>query len=138
MRPIFVDTSAFAALAHRKDRNHAQAKRFLKTLGRQRRPLVTSTYILDELFTLLRMRCDHAVAVEMGDKLAQTRWCRVVDVVDDTRVAAWQIFVRYSDQIFSYTDCTSFALMHGMELADAFTFDRTDFAASGFNALPAP
>ena len=65
----------------------------------------------------------------------QTRWCRVVDAGDDTREAAWQLFVRYDDHLFSFTDCTSFALMHAMSLQQAFTFDRDDFAAAGFTAL---
>lgn len=137
MTPIFVDTSGFAALAHRRDKHHAAAKRFLKTVADQRRPLVTSTYVVDELFTLLRMRWDHTTAVKAGEQLARTRWCRVLDVDGDMRVAAWQIFVRYADQVFSFTDCTSFALMHAMELTEAFTFDRSDFAAAGFTPLPA-
>ena len=136
MTPIFIDTSAFAALAHRRDKHHAAAKRFLKNVARSRGPLVTSTYVLDELFTLLRVRWDHATAVNAGEQLARTRWCRVIDVDGETRVAAWQIFVRYSDQVFSFTDCTSFALMHAMDLTEAFTFDRGDFAAAGFTALP--
>lgn len=138
MTPIFVDTSAFVALSHRRDKNHGAAKRFLKELADHRRPLVTSTYILDELFTVLRIRTDHATAVTAGEKLAKTRWCRIVDVGDDTRVAARQLFVRYDDQVFSFTDCTSFALMQAMELDEAFTFDRGDFAAAGFTPLPRP
>lgn len=138
MTPLFVDTSALVALANGRDKNHRSAKRFLKEVAKQRRALVTSTYILDELFTVLRMRTDHATAVTAGEQLARTRWCRVVDVGDETRVAAWQLFVRYDDQLFSFTDCTSFALMHAMELIEAFTFDRSDFAAAGFVALPEP
>jgi len=65
----------------------------------------------------------------------QTRWCRVVDVGDDTREAAWQLFVRYDDHLFSFTDCTSFALTHAMSLQQACTFDRDHFAAAGFTAL---
>jgi len=136
MTPLFVDTSGFVALASRHDKHHAAAKRYLKAQAQARRPLVTSTYILDELFTVLRMRTDHATAVKAGEQLAKTRWCRVVDVGDEMRVAAWQLFVRYDDQSFSFTDCTSFALMHSMELIEAFTFDRSDFAAAGFTALP--
>ena len=120
MSPVFVDSGAFAALADRNDRHHREAKRLLRRLGRERRPLVTSTYVVDELLTLVRMRVGHANAVRIGERLMQTRWCRVVDVGDDTREA---------------TDCTSFALMHAMSLQQAFTFDRDDFAAAGFTAL---
>jgi predicted nucleic acid-binding protein len=133
---LFLDTSAFAALAHRRDRNHGAATRLLRTLQRRRRALITSTYVLDELLTLLRVRWDHRTAVKAGEALLRTRWCRVVDIPEATRMAAWQIFVRYADQTFSFTDCTTFALMHEMGLDEAFTFDRTDFSAAGFTALP--
>jgi len=134
--PAFVDTSAFVALVDRSDQNHARAKRLLRTLARQRRPLVTSTYVLDELFTLLRLHVGHGVAVRVGEDLQRTRWCQIVDVSEDTRTAAWEIFVRYADQRFSFTDCTSFALMRSMALTEAFSFDRRDFAAAGFTPLP--
>jgi predicted nucleic acid-binding protein len=57
-------------------------------------------------------------------------------VSDDIRATAWQIFVRYDDQLFSFTDCTSFALMRSLGIGDAFTFDRRDYLAAGFVPLP--
>ncbi len=51
------------------------------------------------------------------------------------RDAAWQLFVRYHDHVFSFTDCTSFALMRAMSLEEAFTFDRGDFATAGLATL---
>ena len=135
MTPVFVDTGAFVALVDRRDRNHAAAKRILRSLSKQRRPLITSTYVLDETLTLIRLKIGHGVAVQFGDRLHETSWCRTVDVMEDTRTAAWQIFVRYVDHVFSFTDCTSFALMHAMELREAFTFDRNDYRAAGFVPL---
>ena len=136
MTPLFVDTSAFVALTDRRDRNHGASKRFLRSVGKKRRPLVTSTDVLDEVVTLVRYRIGHSVAVEIGEKLFASKWCRVLDVGDDTRRAAWDLFVRHDDQRFSFTDCTSFALMRSMGIDDAFTFDRTDFLAAGLVPLP--
>ena len=65
----------------------------------------------------------------------QTRWCRIVEVGEDTREAARGPFVRYHDHVFSFTDCTSFALMRAMGVLEAFTFDRDDFATAGFTGL---
>ena len=136
MSSVFVDTGAFAALADRNDRHHRDAKRLLRRLGRERRPLVTSTCVVDELLTLVRMRVGHAAAVRIGERLMQTRWCRIVEIGEDTREAAWELFVRYHDHVFSFTDCTSFALMRAMGLQEVFTFDRDDFATAGFAGLP--
>jgi predicted nucleic acid-binding protein len=135
MTGVFVDTGALAALGHRQDQHHVEARQALEALGRRKRPLLTSTYVLDELYTLLRFRWDHRTAVAYGERLARSRWLRVLDVTDGTRLAAWQIFVRYDDQAFSFTDCTSFALMHELGLRDAFAFER-HFEAAGFARLP--
>lgn len=136
MTPVFLDTSAFVALADTRDRHHVGATRLLTRLAKTARPLVTSTDVLDELLTLLRRRVSHGVAVAVGERLLATRWCRVIDVTEDVRHLAWELFVRHDDQPYSFTDCTSFALMRTMHLQEAFTFDRRDFAAAGFTALP--
>ncbi|MSP63614.1 MAG: PIN domain-containing protein [Myxococcales bacterium] len=135
MKAVFIDTGAFVALVDRDDERHGRAKRLLKDLARKGRPLVTSTYIVDETLTLLRLRVGHAVAVGFGERLLSARWCRVLEVDAPVRAAAWELFVRYDDQVFSFTDCTSFALMQSMELGEAFAFDG-DFAAAGFLQVP--
>ena len=135
MSPVFVDSGAFAALADRNDRHHREARRLLRRLAREPRTLVTSTDVVDELSTLVRMRVVHAAAVRIGERLMQTRWCRIVEVSEDMRDAAWQLFVRYHDHVFSFTDCTSFALMRAMSLEEAFTFERGDFATAGLTTL---
>ena len=136
MKSTFVDTSAFVALVDRKDRNHGAAKRTLKALARARTPLITSAYVADEVITLLRMRLGHATAVEAGEALLRSRWCRLLEVDHATRESAWNAFVRYDDQAFSFTECTSFALMRALDADEAFTFDRSDFNAAGFTVVP--
>jgi uncharacterized protein len=132
---VFVDTGAFVALVDADDRNHQVAKRFVRGLAKRGRSLVTSTYVFDEAVTLIRLRVGHAAAVGFGERLFRTRWCRIVDIDEDLRRTAWDLFVRYDDQTFSFTDCTSFALMRSMGLTEAFAFDG-DFAAAGFSRLP--
>jgi predicted nucleic acid-binding protein len=136
MKSTFIDTSAFVALVDRKDRNHTAAKRTLRALAKKRAPLITSDYVADEVITFLRMRLSHAAAVQTGEALLRSRWCRLVDVDTATRESAWSIFVRYDDHVFSFTDCTSFALMRALEADRAFTFDSSDFASAGFAVIP--
>jgi predicted nucleic acid-binding protein len=138
MTDLFVDTSAFYALADKKDTNHRRARTCLAALQRKGQALVTTTDVFDEIVTLVRYRLGHPAAVTLGDQLSGSSWCRVLEVTDDIRRGAWDIFVRYTDQAFSFTDCTSFATMRSMHLLDAFTFDRPDFAAAGFVVRPGP
>lgn len=136
MKPLFVDTSAFVALADKRDRHHQQSKRFLRGLARANQPLVTSTYVADEVITMVRMHIGHAQAVEAGNAILASRWCRLFEVDEQLRASAWNLFTRYDDQTFSFTDCTSFALMSSLGLDEAFTFDRRDFTAAGFSPVP--
>lgn len=48
---------------------------------------------------------------------------------------AWSIFERYRDKTFSFTDCTSFALMERLRLDTALALD-SDFRSYGLRALP--
>ena len=137
MTPLLVDTSAFYALADRGDGNHAAARRALGRFATSERELVTTTYVFDETVTLVRGRLGHKAAVSMGERLLASGWCRLLEVSSELRRSAWDIFVRHSDQVFSFTDCTSFAVMRAMGLSEAFTFDRQDFGAAGFVTVPA-
>lgn len=72
-----------------------------------------------------------------GERLLKSDRCRLLSVDEDVRQAAWDLFVRYDDPVFSFTDCTSFALLRAMGIDEAFTFDHRDFSAAGYVVLPA-
>jgi uncharacterized protein len=133
---VFVDTSAFYALSDTGESTHALARATLGKLEKAGTSLLTTTDIVDEIVTLVRYRLGHTPAVTLGERLLVSSWCRVVDVTDEIRSLAWQLFVQYKDQSFSLTDCTSFATMRAMHISEAFAFDHTDFLAAGFSVIP--
>jgi len=49
--------------------------------------------------------------------------------------AAWTLFERYRDKTFSFTDCTSFALMQRLRLDAALALDG-DFRSYGLQCVP--
>ncbi len=131
---VFVDTSAWYALLDRKDLNHLAAARFVEQSAI---PLVTSTYVLDETVTLAKRHLGHAAAVRFGDRLWKEEVARLVRISPEDEMRAWTLFTRYADKGFSYTDCTSFALMERLQLDSVFAFDA-HFAQYGrFVRLPA-
>ncbi len=67
MRQVFVDTSAFAALVDKNDDNHAKAVGFNKTMSDIR--LVTTNYILDELYTLLLLHAGYSKTLHFKNQL---------------------------------------------------------------------
>jgi len=60
---------------------------------------------------------------------------KIITVDDEIEKRAWEIFKKYGDQTFSYTDCTSFAVMQIHKLKTSFAFD-THFEIFGFNIAP--
>ncbi len=137
MSKIFVDTWAWYALADATDAEHAQAQAINDRLLSEGDVFVTSNFVLAEAITLIRYHLHHAAAVRFHQLLLQMVTGGLVEVVriTDEHVAnAWTIFEKYSDQKFSYTDCTSFAVMQELNLTDVFTGDH-HFSILGFTLV---
>jgi len=96
--------------------------------------LLTSDYIFDEALTLLRYHIGYSAARQFGEHFRRSSIvCE--EITQEVRESAWQIFLDYDDQEFSFTDCTSFALMKKKSIQDAFTFDA-HFQTMGFMVYP--
>lgn len=117
---ILVDTSAYFAVFDRTDKNHLKAVNFLKdnTL-----PLVTTNLIVVETINLVNARLGHQQAISVGNKLFDKNVTTVLNISSEDERKAWQIFQRYTDKDFSYTDCTSFAIMERLKIKKAFAYD---------------
>jgi len=121
---IFVDTAAFLAVENRRDTHHEKALAFRDAALRAGELLVTTDYVLAESYTIIRLRAGHAVAIEFGEALKASRILRVEYLTPDVLDAAWEIFKSFEDKEFSFTDCTSFAMMEHLKISAAFTFDE--------------
>lgn len=135
MRQIFVDSSGWIALYNRRDTKHARAAAALKSLVNTQVRLITSDYIVDESLTHIRAWGDHAYAVTFGNAMREHPLVEWIRIDPDLWSIAWDIFVRYDDKAFSFTDCTSFAIMRSRTIREAFTFDA-DFRQMGFTTWP--
>ncbi len=133
MKRLFVDTGAWYALIDRKDPDHKTAVDFF---SKNKIPLVTSNFIFDETVTLLRSRLGWEVASDFGKKLKDSAFVSLAAVKDTDEEKAWEIFLKFKDKAFSYTDCTSFAFMQRLGMNAAFTFD-SHFKTMKYQAFPA-
>jgi predicted nucleic acid-binding protein len=120
---IFADTAAFLAIENRRDAHHEEALGYQRACLKKGKLIVTSDYVLDESYTIIRMRAGHGVAVQFGEALRASRLLRIENVTQETIEAAWRLFKDFSDHEFSFTDCTSFVLMERLGIEAAFTFD---------------
>lgn len=135
---LFIDTTAFVALEDEDDENHEAALSFREKIKQEKtafRALYTSNYILDEVLTLLRLRISHRAAVIFGETVKRSKLVRTLQVTTYTEEKSWEIFKKYADKNFSFTDCTSFAIMEQEAISTAFTFDK-HFQQFGLQTAP--
>lgn len=139
-RKIFVDTGAWYAVASEDDRYHDAAVRYYRALLAENALLLTSDYVLDETLTRLRYDFGQRVALRFYQRVKEAEAAdrlRLLRVDETTWEAAITIFSGYSDQPFSFTDCTSFALAQRESIDAAFAFDY-HFRLFGLDVQPAP
>ena len=132
--PIFVDTSGFYALFVDDDRYHDEARSLLLEAERTRRPFVTTDYVIDETATLLRARKQLTSIPTLFDVLNASNVCRVIYMDPDRFSVAQKLFLRHADKAWSFTDCTSFVVMHELGLKEALTSNH-HFAQAKFVSL---
>ena len=129
-----MDTSAFLAIKNRRDTLHNDAVTIKGRLLDAGVWLLTTDYVLDESYTIIRLRAGHRAAVEFGEELRASRLVRIEYLTLDAIEEAWTLFKRFKDKEFSFTDCTSFALMRRLGLREALAFDG-HFTQAGFVEL---
>ena len=129
----FVDTGAWVALFVEVDMHYASAQRWL---GSNKDRLVTSDYVVDESLTLIGARYKRQTALEVGQALFGERLARLFFLTEEDIGRAWAIFRSHGDKGWSFTDCTSFALMQRIGISNAFTFDRHFSQMKGIRRVP--
>lgn len=136
MTSLFLDTSYLIAVESADDQYHKTASKHWRDLLKSSpRPLVTSSYVLAEVVTLLNNRRLHSKAVELGNSLMSSRVFNIVHVDEDLFYEAWSYFQKHKDKTYSLTDCISFVLMKKLGIREALTFD-SHFAQAGFGKMP--
>ena len=131
----FVDTGAFVAVTDKSDQYHSRAVTYFREFLKLRQPLLTTNFILDETYTWLKRKVGFHASITFGDEIRKSDQLEIVTIDHMIEKKAWEIFKKYQDQAFSYTDCTSFAVMEMHRLKTAFAFD-THFEIFGFSIAP--
>ncbi len=132
---LFIDTSAFYALEDPSDKDHHKALKYETEIKyKENIRLITSSYILDETLTLIKIKLGYEASIKFGEKIRKSKIIRVIHISEELEEKAWEIFIKYKDKGFSFTDCTSFALMKRYKIKSAFTFDK-HFSQFGFEVF---
>ena len=134
---VFIDTSGFFALLSLTDPAHARARERMAHFARARRRAVTTDHVLDETFTLLKVRGLAHRCPAFEQMLNTSRSLRVSWTEPSIFAAATALFLNRLDQGFSLTDCVSFTVMGREGLHEALTTDH-HFQIAGFVPLLSP
>lgn len=118
---IFVDTGAWFAFVVPTDPNHAVAGVWLEN---NTEILITSDYVVDETLTLLRARGEDRRAIELGETFFDGSVAVVYRLTEGDLLNAWEVFRLYRDKEWSFTDCSSRAVMQRLDIRSAVAFDK--------------
>lgn len=132
---IFVDTAGWIAIADRNDQYAKIAGQFYTELILKRSNLLTSNLVLTETFNLLARTIGAKATINFGNALKTNVFLKIESITPIDWESGWNILGKYTDKHFSFTDCTSFALMERLKIKSAFTFDA-HFRQYGFSVFP--
>lgn len=130
---VFIDTSAFYALLDRDDAGQERAKGTWRGILRAENALVTSNYVLVEVFALLQSRLGvEAVRVFQEDVLPIIN---IEFVSPETHRSGIAALLAASRRNLSFVDCVSFEIMRTLGIKTVFAFDP-HFKEQGFRIIP--
>ena len=130
-RIIFLDTSGIYAWINRSDPWHTAMCALPEQAGCR---LIITDYIVDETCSLFVARKIPHQRRRLFDLLDRSRIVNFTWIGPDLFTEAREWMLRYEDQPFSFTDCTSFACMKRLGIREVATTDR-HFRTSGFEPL---
>ena len=132
---IFIDTGAFFASKVTNDVNHPSAVKIERQIrAGEYGKMITTNYILDELFTLLRARISHEETIQIGETIRKSPNIRIIWILEALEETSWEFFKEHHDKTYSFTDCTSFVVMRSLGMKLAFTYD-SHFEQAGFQII---
>jgi len=94
-------------------------------------------YVIDETLTLIRMRLGIVAAKAWWTQIEGSSRLRWEWIATARSEKARTLFFRYRDKDYSFTDCTSFVVMHELRLKQVLTGDH-HFRQMGFDIMPPP
>jgi len=124
---LFVDTWGWLVLANDRDPAFGRVSRIRASAAGQGEAWVTTDYVLDETLTRLFSATPFAKARRFSEGIFEASQQGLLDIEHVTPERfnrAWRLRLRYHDKPrISFTDLTSFAVMHELGLRHVLTGD---------------
>lgn len=134
---VFIDAGPLRALVTPQDQWRKKTLEISKKLFHQNTQLITSDYVLDEVFTgLLGDLSAGYHRIKEFDKLTtRSNGITIEWITQERFFQAKLLFLRTAkDKQWSFTDCTSYVIIKELKIDRVFTFDK-HFLQMGFTIL---
>jgi predicted nucleic acid-binding protein len=141
MSRVFVDTWGWISLFSRKERCHEQVSRLYEGLRRASGKIITTDYVLDEVWTMLFKRVPFpsaCTAMEAVNQAAAEGYLALERISPERFEAAQRLRLTFHDKPdISFTDLTSMTVMRETGIAEIITGDaHFTHVGMGFVLLP--
>ena len=128
---VLVDSGAWIALVRLGDQYHSEADRLFRRAAEARIPLVTTNLIIAEVHRFILFHVGVRAAALLLERIDASQLLTTEFATAAHHASARRWIERLSDQVISYTDAVSFAVMEATRCTAAMSFDR-DFVTAGF------
>ena len=133
-KKLFVDTSGWVALFGKNDKYHQDAARIYGDIKKTGAVIYTSDYVLDETITTIRMNSNFHQSMVAMNAILESQMTTIIYINPDFFNKSTQLYQKYKDHPFSFTDITSFVICEHLKLKDVLSFDE-HFRIAGFNLI---
>jgi predicted nucleic acid-binding protein len=131
---VFLDTAYANALINTRDQWHERAVVWQERLAKERRPLLSTEFVLVEIADGLAAVQFRKHAVQIINLLQDNPFVEIVPLSSKLFAEALELYKKRTDKRWGLTDCTSFIVMQRYGIIDALTTDE-HFQQAGFRAL---
>lgn len=124
-KSVFVDANVFIALINQEDRLHQRALELRDQLRKEKGRLVTSSFVLAEVLTVLSLRVNKKKAIEFGELVyKKTKFLKIIRPTKGTEELALDYFKRIKSKNISFVDCLTLAIVKIFGIKRIFSFDK--------------
>lgn len=130
---IFIDTSAFIALFIKQEKYHRNIFSKYQILKQRKYLLITSDYVLVELFTRLSYDFGENITkkiISVIKKAVENEQLRVLFIDEVLFNKSAEILIKFAEHKISFTDASIYTCVKEFEINEVFTLD-SDFKRIG-------
>ena len=135
---IFADSSFLIALYDKSDQYYNEALAIFKSIRNDAPQVIISDYIFDETSTFLLYTHSYYGFIKskaFDEDVMEKKVCDFIFINETIFYKAREIFNKFNkDKKWSFTDCTSFAVMEDLGIRNVLSFDK-NFTQRGFRVI---